>query len=446
MSNELMNIDLGGLALPFDANQATELVKNMTAGLGGGFKKSARLNMGNSGDWELIDENGEVHDLGREVNIVIVDQREDVSRIHYAQSFDEMKVSGEFSAPDCQSFNGIEPDEGCANPYSDKCKTCKVGWRENKDDEPWGGNAQQCGYYRRTVAVLAYEDGTFSDPFVFEPKAKSLFDKEIVKERFGSFSWYMNVLVSQKRNGVAMPIPTQAVVTKCIPMPKMTVATIKFGISNTPNGGYWTLNKEQFDEILALKDSEEVKKMLKPFNAALNNPSSAGQIPVKEVAHTPKPAPKVEDREAPAEAVKPAPKPAPKAKAPAPKATPQPKKKMVVLGIEHPDVKNSADFDYADIVEWAKDADESDVKEWLADNFPQALEPVEVADETAQVEAPKPAPKKKAPTVKKKAVEQSTEPKSDKAENVVDTSGADVDPELAKQAETLAGDLDNFDD
>lgn len=74
--SDLMVLDMGGLALPFDATQAAELTKNMTAGFGGQFKKSARLSMGNSGDWELIDENGEVHDMGREVNIVIVDQRE----------------------------------------------------------------------------------------------------------------------------------------------------------------------------------------------------------------------------------------------------------------------------------------------------------------------------------------------------------------------------------
>ena len=53
--SDLMVLDMGGLALPFDATQAAELTNNMTAGFGGQFKKSARLSMGNSGDWELID-------------------------------------------------------------------------------------------------------------------------------------------------------------------------------------------------------------------------------------------------------------------------------------------------------------------------------------------------------------------------------------------------------
>ena len=427
--SDLMVLDMGGLALPFEPSQAAELTKYMTAGFGGQFKKSARLSMGNSGDWELIDENGEVHDMGREVNIVIVDQREFVSRVHYAKSFDEMKASGEFDPPDCQSYNGETPDADVEKPYSDKCKTCQA----------FETSGQLCGYYRRVVGVIAYEEGTFSDPFVFEPKAKSIFDKTVVKERYGSYGWYMNTLASQKRNGVPMPIPTQAVVTKCMPMPKMEVATIKFGVASTSAGGYWSLNKEQFEEILRLKDSDEVKEMLKPFNATTNNPSSAGRIPVKDVTDEPKVETKVEPvKEEPKAEHKS--KPAPKAKsAPAKKEAPapKPKTKKVVLGLEHPDVKNSEDFDYEDILEWAKEADEADVKEWLADNFPQALEPVEVADESSTEEPVKEEPKaKKAPTKRAKPAE----------ENVVDTSGQEVDPALAQQAEQLAAGLDDFDD
>ena len=112
-----------------------------------------------------------------------------------------------------------------------------------------------------------------------------------------------------------------------------------------------------------------------------------------------------------------------------------------MLGLEHPDVKNSEDFDYEDILEWAKEADEADVKEWLADNFPQALEPVEVADESPAEEPVKEEPKaKKAPVKRAKPAEEKQE------ENVVDTSGQEVDPALAKQAEQLAEGLDDFDD
>lgn len=386
--SDLMVLDLGGLPLPFDPTQAAELTKGMTAGLSGGFQRSARLSMANSGDWELITAEGEVIDVGREPNIVIVDQREFVSRIHYAKSFDEQKASGEFSPPDCQSYDGVTPDASVENPYSKSCKDCDVVARTGLN----------CGYYRRVVAVLIDKDGTFSEPFVFEPKAKSLFDDTVVGQRYGSFRWYMNVLASQKRNGVPMPVPTQSVVTRCMAMPKAEVATIKFGIADTPAGGFWTLNKEQFDKILDLKDSDQVKDMLKPFDVAFNNPSSAGRIPIKDVTDEPLTG-GVESKPThfsagtavatTAEAPK---KKAPARKVPTKKAEPpvaEVAKEKVVLGMDHPDVVNTTDFDYGELKEWASEATQEEINEFLAENFPQALEPVEVE-----------APKKKAPTRK----------------------------------------------
>lgn len=438
--SDLMVLDMGGLALPFDATQAAELTKNMTAGLGGNFKKSARLSMGNSGDWELIDSEGEIHDLGREVNIVIVDQRLYNSRSHYAKSYEEQKESGEFSPPDCYSTEGVCPDDSVENPLAIKCADCPA----NKISPNWDITQQACGIYRRVIGVLAYDDGTFSDPFVFEPKYLSLSDKTIVKERYGSYGWHMNVLASQKRNGVPMPIPAQAVVTKCMAMPKMKNATIKFGIASNSAGGYWTLTKEQFDEILALKDSDEVKDMLKPFNAAFNNPSSAGIIPVKDVTDEPNPENKVtkqgksdeeDTREDNGSTTTKQVSTPPKKAVPAKKVAP---KKTVVLGINHPDVQNSEEYDYAELVEWSQDATEEEVNEFLAENFPQALEPAEV-DEPAEEPVKKSPTRKAPPKAKKQAVETA-------GENVVDTSGASVDPALAAQAQQLAEGLEDFDD
>lgn len=426
--SDLMVLDMGELALPFDQTQAAELTKSMTAGLGGTFKRAARLVMSNTGLWELIDGDSEVFDLGNQgVNIVIVDQRELVSRVHYAQSYDEQVKAKEFSPPDCQSYDGKTPDESVENPYNETCQGCP---------------AQNCGYYRRLVAVLVNPDGTFSDPFVFEPKALSLWNDKIIKGRYGSYKQYMNALVSNMRNGVPMPIPTQAVVTHVEADPKPEKGpTMKFGIAPTSNGGYWTLSKEQMDEILALKDSKEVQDMLKPFDAANSNPSSAGRIPVKDVTEETSQAKSVPDETTDVTEEKTA-KPAPAKKAaPVKKAAPAPKakpKKTVVLGMDHPDVKNSEDYDYAELVEWANEADPADVTEFLQDNFPQALEPVEVEDETPAEEPKKKAPVRKAP-VKKQAVEKSED-------NVVNPSGEPVSPELKQKAKQLADGLDDFDD
>lgn len=435
--SDLMVLNMGELALPFDAAQAEELTKDLTAGLGGGFKRAPRITMGNSGDWELVTPEGEAIDLGREPKIVIVDQRNFNSRIHYEKSFDKQKEAGEFEAPDCYSTDGQTPDSTVEHPLCDNCKDCAF----NKISKNYVAGNLACNTYRRLVCVLVKEDGTFSDPCVLEPKYKSLTDDTVVKGKYGSYAWYMRVLTSQVHpvTKKPMPIPTQAVVTHCTSLPKMEVATMKFGLAATANGGYWTLNKEQMAEILRLKDSDDVKELLEPFNAAFNNPSSAGLIPVVNVE-----VPSVEEAKEEAEA-KPAKKSVPakkapeKKEAPAKKAPPAKKTRKVVLGMEHPDVVNTTEYDYAELKEWADDATEDEVREFLAENFPQALEPVEVEVEDAKEESAEAPAKKSAP--KRKAVEK----KAEVAENVV-SNDSNVDDESVKQAEALAEDLGEFDD
>lgn len=433
--SDLMVLNMGELALPFDEALAEELTKDLTAGLAGSFKRAPRLSMGNSGDWELVTPEGEVVDLGREPKIVIVDQRSFNSRIHYEKSYDEQKDSGEFEAPDCYSTDGQTPDSTLEHPLCDNCKDCAY----NKISKNYVNGNLACTTYRRLICVLVNEDGTFSDPVVLEPKYKSLTDDTVVKGRYGSYAWYMKVLTAQVHpiTKKPMPIPTQAVVTTCMALPKMQVATMKFGIAATPNGGYWTLNKEQMAEILRLKDSDEVKSLLEPFNAAFNNPSSAGRIPVVNVE-----VPSVEEvaEKAKAEPVKksaPAKKAPEKKEAPAKKAPPAKKTRKVVLGMEHPDVVNTTEYDYAELKEWADEATDEEVREFLADNFPQALEPVEVEEEVQAEPAKKYPPKRQAPAKKEVVAEQPSD---------VVTNEGEVTPEQAQQAKNLADDLDEFDD
>jgi len=430
--SDLMVLNMGELALPFDAAQAEELTKDLTAGLGGGFKRAPRITMGNSGDWELVTPEGEAIDLGREPKIVIVDQRNFNSRIHYEKSFDKQKEAGEFEAPDCYSTDGQTPDSTVEHPLCDNCKDCAF----NKISKNYVAGNLACNTYRRLVCVLVKEDGTFSDLCVLEPKYKSLTDDTVVKGKYGSYAWYMRVLTSQVHpvTKKPMPIPTQAVVTHCTSLPKMEVATMKFGLAATANGGYWTLNKEQMAEILRLKDSDEVKELLEPFNAAFNNPSSAGRIPVVNVE-----VPSVEDvaEEAKAETIKKS-APTKKKEAPAKKATPVKKTCKVVLGMEHPDVINTTEYDYAEIKEWANDATEEEVREFLAENFPQALEPVEVEVEEVAEEPAKKAPSKRQSPAKKTTTSED--------EDVVVSPGETVSDEDKKKAKEMADDLGEFDD
>ena len=115
---------------------------------------------------------------------------------------------------------------------------------------------------------------------------------------------------------------------------------------------------------------------------------------------------------------------------------------MVVLGIEHPDVVNSEAYDYVELRDWASVASEEEVKKFLAENFPQALEPIEVPDVEAESKS-NTIPQRKAPA-KKEVTEKTVEPKQS---NVIDTvTGKAVDPDIAKQVEALTEGLDAFDD
>ena len=107
--------------------------------------------------------------------------------------------------------------------------------------------------------------------------------------------------------------------------------------------------------------------------------------------------------------------------------------------MEHPDVVNTTEYDYAELKEWADDATEDEVREFLAENFPQALEPVEVEVEETKEAPAEASAKKSAP--KRKAVEK----KAEESENVV-SNEVEVKAEDVTKAKVLAEDLDEFDD
>lgn len=436
MANELAVFNVSLPSTNLDKDIVAELTQEMTAGIGGSFKRSPRLMMTNGGDWVVIDEHGERTVIGRQANFVIVNQRPYVSRIHYPSAYNQ---NDEDRLPaDCYSYDGVKPDDNVEKPLCHSCKECKA----------LELSGQKCAYYRRLVVVLAQPNGEFSDPLVLEAKSLSLFNDKVVKTPngvFGSLTWYLNGLAKNTVNGVHCPVAVQTVVTTAIPEPGQSVVTMRFNVGSLPNGGYWVLNQEQINHILELRNSEYVKDLLKPFNAADSNPMGGESIPVMNIDVNKASEPEAKAEPAPKPAPKSAPKPAPKS-APKPAPKPAPKVKKVVLGIEHPDVKNSADFDYEDIKAWAAESSEEDVKDWLAENFPQALEPVEVKEEEPEVpeEQAKPAPKKRTP--KKATKEPAPEVVKNEEENVIDTSGAAVDPELAKKANELAGQLDDFDD
>lgn len=429
MSNTQLAVSMAQLGLSVET--LNQLTQDMTAGLES-YTKPQRVVMGNSGDFSLITSQGEQISLGREINFVIVAQRPAVSRIHYAQAYDPSNTENIF--PDCYSTDGVAPDEGSTVKYSDTCANCPV---KDRQDVP------NCSYYRRLIIKLVNPDGTFSEPCILEPKAISLFDTNVQVNNgvtMMNYGAYMRALASNVVNGKKMPIPVQVLVTRCVPMNNMNVATMKFGVAPNEHGGVYLLDNERVSEILSLTNSQEIQELLRPFHPASENPSRQGQIPVKNVdapqnlqidisqtgalpAPTPKPAPQ------PSKKVPPKPVPAPK-----------PKVNKVVLGIEHACVKNSSDYDYASIVEWANEATPDEVTQWLEENFPEALIPVELPAPTPK---PAPQPSKKAPPkpvpVAKQGdpVVQSLAPEGNNNTNTISEADIESANKLAEELDAL---------
>lgn len=434
MSDTQLAVVMDGLAISKD--QLAELTHEMTAGLDS-YTKPQRLVMSNSGDFTLITSQGEQIQMGRQVDFVIIAQRPAVSRIHFASTYDPNSV--ESVSPDCYSTDGVEPDAGVTKRYSDKCANCPV-----KSDP----SLPDCSYYRRLIVALVNYDGTLSSPCVFEPKALSLFEntvQTINNSTMMSYGAYMRALAGNMVNGRKMPIPVQVLVTRCTPMQGMKVPTMKFGIAPNKIGGLYLLDNALVQDIVARSKSNEIQELLRPFHPATENPLREGQIPVKQIEEkkelnvdwqkignsAPEPTPEPVQT----------PPPAPAKKAPPPPKSAPPAKKepeMQVLGINHPCVKNSEDYDYQSIVDWAKDASAEEIESWLQENFPEALIPVPVE---------KPAPKtKKSPP--KSAPPKAQAPTEVKQDTPIIEATAQVDDEVTDkdraEAERLTQDLDDW--
>jgi hypothetical protein len=104
-----------------------------------------------------------------EVDVVIVNLLEKVSRIYYKDKFDPSK---EATLPNCWSNLGDKPEEGSADKQSTSCITCKQNVKGSGEN---GGRA--CRYQRRLSVLLAGDDS--GDVYQLNIPAKSLFGKGV---------------------------------------------------------------------------------------------------------------------------------------------------------------------------------------------------------------------------------------------------------------------------
>jgi hypothetical protein len=103
-----------------------------------------------------------------EINIIVVNQSEKVSRIFYANKYDP---DAEPTIPNCWSNDGIRPEAGAPDKQSLTCVACP----QNIKGSGEGADRRACRFQRRISVLL--EGDTSGDVYQLNIPAKSLFGK-----------------------------------------------------------------------------------------------------------------------------------------------------------------------------------------------------------------------------------------------------------------------------
>ena len=166
---------MGNVAIFKDQNAAvstkrelSELSKSLMQKTSGGTNR--RIQANTNGTFKRV-VNGEVigSAVRGEINVVIVNLLEKVSRIYYKEKFDPNK---EATLPNCWSNLGDKPEDGASDKQSVVCLTCPQNVKGSGQN---GGRA--CRYQRRLAVLLAGD--TSGDVYQLNIPAKSLFGKGV---------------------------------------------------------------------------------------------------------------------------------------------------------------------------------------------------------------------------------------------------------------------------
>ena len=166
---------MGNVAIFKDQNAAvstkrelSELSKSLMQKTSGGTTR--RIQANTNGTFKRV-VNGEVigSAVRGEINVVIVNLLEKVSRIYYKEKFDPNK---EATLPNCWSNLGDKPEEAASDKQSSSCLTCPQNVKGSGQN---GGRA--CRYQRRLSVLLAGD--TSGDVYQLNIPAKSLFGKGV---------------------------------------------------------------------------------------------------------------------------------------------------------------------------------------------------------------------------------------------------------------------------
>jgi hypothetical protein len=106
-----------------------------------------------------------------EINVIILNHGEDISRIYYKAKYDP---EAEPTLPDCWSNLGVAPEPKVPNQQSKACITCP----QNIKGSGEGADRRACRFQRRIAVLLENDDS--GDVYQLNIPAKSIFGKGLV--------------------------------------------------------------------------------------------------------------------------------------------------------------------------------------------------------------------------------------------------------------------------
>jgi hypothetical protein len=161
----MSNISIFNQEVP-DFLRGGEGLNELTKSLAGGGVGAKRISI-RGGVFRKIVGGEEVGKLTtREMNVIIVNARKNVSRIFYAGKYNP----DEIVPPTCWSNDGDAPDASVEDKQSSSCVTCPQNIAGSGD-----GTSRACRYQRRVAILL--EGDTSGDVYQLTVPAKSIFGK-----------------------------------------------------------------------------------------------------------------------------------------------------------------------------------------------------------------------------------------------------------------------------
>jgi len=189
-----------------------------------------------------VKEGGEEHvhvddegDAVSSIEIVLVKSNERPAKIHYDKQYED----GDEGKPRCWSPDGIKPDSDVDNPISDSCQNCPMNVWGSRTTEN-GKKSRACSDVRRVAVMFEHKIGE-------DDAAPALL--RIPPASLNPLKEYVTKVLKPKGVQPYMLV-TKVGFDNDADYPKLTFKPSRF------------LSEDEFNEIVALRESEDVQRIV----------------------------------------------------------------------------------------------------------------------------------------------------------------------------------------